>query len=269
MTSIASKAIGIFDSGIGGLTIANAIAKNLPQENLIYFGDTAHLPYGDKSAETIKNYSLKIADFLLGSSCKILVIACNSASSAAYTSLIEKYRDRAEVIINVVDPLVNEVVTLAPKKVGIIATKATISSGVYENLIKGKAPNIDIYSKPTPLFVPMIEEGFIHNKISYSIIDQYLGDTKFRDIEALLLACTHYPLIKQEISAYFDHKVKILDSTEVTTAQLKAVLNEKGWANHTNLAPKRQFLVSDLTESFVKTAKHFYGKDVDLKLHSI
>src|SRR5882672_11369906 len=158
--------IGIFDSGIGGLTVAHAIKKMMPFENLIYFGDTAHLPYGDKSEAAIQAYSIKIADVLLKYNCKVIVIACNSASSSAY-ELLKEYVRKDVKVINVIDPMVNWVgENYHDCTIGLIGTKRTIQSGIYGEKIDDKKRGITLHSLPTPLLVPMIEEGFFNNKIS-------------------------------------------------------------------------------------------------------
>src|SRR5580704_8597612 len=165
----AEAPIGIFDSGIGGLTVAHAIQKLLPHESLVYFGDTAHLPYGDKSEAAIQAYSIKIADVLLSKGCKVIVIACNSASSAAYELLKEYVRKEARVI-NVIDPMTEYVVReFEGKKVGLIGTKRTIQSGIYSKKIKEANKRITLRPVATPLLAPMIEEGYFNNKISHEI----------------------------------------------------------------------------------------------------
>ena len=270
MTEIAdarNKSIGIFDSGIGGLTVANAIQKVLPNEHLIYFGDTAHLPYGDKSEDAIRFYSLKISKFLLDQNCKMIVIACNSASSAAYSTLLDFFKGKA-LFVNVVDPLVNAALDKGYDNIGVIATKVTIRSNIYRDKIKHKQQKVNVYSMATPLLAPMIEEGFYQGKISHSVIDTYLGRNEFADIDALLLACTHYPLIKNEIEAYFDHKVDVLDSTDVVANSVIKLLKDENL-----LSPKRtkknDYFVSDYTQSFEDTAKVFYGEEIKLETANI
>ncbi len=261
------KSIGIFDSGIGGLTVANAIQKALPDEHLIYFGDTVHLPYGDKSADAIRFYSLKISKFLLEQNCKMIVIACNSASSAAYNTLLDFF-DGKVLFVNVVDPLVSAVTSRAYNEIGVIATKATIRSNVYRDKIKHKLQNVKIHSLATPLLAPMIEEGFFKGEISKSVIRTYLGKEDFKSIDVLLLACTHYPLIKKEIQAFYDYKVDVLDSTDVVASYVKKLLIAEDL-----LADKREmeneFHVSDYTSSFEDTAKVFYDKDIELQTTNI
>ena len=166
--------IGVFDSGIGGLTVANAIIKHLPEEEIIYFGDTFHLPYGDKSADAIRYYSLKIVKFLLEKNCKMIVIACNSASSAAYNVLLDFFKGQA-LFVNVVDPLVDAVIEKQYSHVGIIATKATIRSDIYRSKLQAAQPNLKVSSMATPLLVPIIEEGYFNDNISEAVIEKYLS----------------------------------------------------------------------------------------------
>jgi glutamate racemase len=260
--------IGIFDSGIGGLTVAHAISKLLPCESIVYFGDTAHLPYGDKSEASIQAYSIKIADVLLKKGCKVIVIACNSASSAAYELLKEYVRKDAE-IINVIDPMVDLVITqFANKKVGLIGTKRTIQSGIYARKISEANQNISLASLPTPLLVPMIEEGFFDNKISHDIIEKYLSDSSLTDIDALILGCTHYPLIKTEISTFYPKKIALLDSSEIVALALKNYLTSTGLLSKT-IQPKHQFLVSDYTASFEASTRIFFREQVQLQKHPL
>src|SRR6187402_1684557 len=198
-----SQPIGVFDSGIGGLTVAHAITKLLPSESMIYFGDTAHLPYGDKSEAAIQAYSIKIADVLIRKGCKVIVIACTSASSAAY-ELLKEYLHKDIHIINVIDPMVEMVLNQFPNKpVGLIGTKRTVQSGVYNRKIEESNKGVTVQTLATPLLVPMIEEGFFNNQISHEIIGKYLSDSTLENINALILACTHYPLIKKEISEFY------------------------------------------------------------------
>lgn len=263
-----TKPIGIFDSGIGGLTVAHAIKTLLPNEDLIYFGDTAHLPYGDKSEAAIQVYSIKIADILLKKGCKVIVIACNSASSASYELLKEYVRTDTHVI-NVIDPMV-ELVTNRFQNcaIGLIGTKRTVQSGVYGKKIEEANRKIRLHSLATPLLAPMIEEGFFNNQISHEIIAQYLSDPELSDIEGLILACTHYPLIKKEIDAYYGGRMNILDSSEVVAQALHKYLSSEGLLNE-NHRGAHNFLVSDYTESFESSARMFFHESVKLEKHSL
>jgi glutamate racemase len=262
------KPIGIFDSGIGGLTVASAIRKLLPRENIVYFGDTAHLPYGDKSEAAIQAYSIKIADVLLRKGCKVIVIACNSASSASYELLKEYVRKDAH-IINVIDPMVQWVATnLGGKRVGLIGTKRTVQSDVYTRKILELNPKIELRSLATPLLAPMIEEGFFNNRISHDIIAQYLGDPVLQDIDALILACTHYPLIRKEIAAFYGDRVNILDSSVVVAEALYKVLAEGNLLSERD-STENHFFVSDYTEAFEQSTRTFFGEQVTLERHPL
>ncbi len=260
--------IGIFDSGIGGLTVAHAIQQALPHESMIYFGDTAHLPYGDKSEAAIQAYSIKIADVLLKMNCKVIVIACNSASSAA-TDLLKEYVGKRAHIINVIDPMVSLVVDqFSGKRVGLIGTKRTVQSNVYAQKLAAIDTSIHLQQLATPLLVHMIEEGFFDNRISHDIIAQYLGDPALQNIDALILACTHYPLIKKEIGAYYQQQVAVLDSSEEVASSLKKYLTDTGLL-HQGLPAPHKFLVSDYTESFEASTKLFFGEVVHLEKHRL
>ena len=260
--------IGIFDSGIGGLTVAHAIQVALPNESLIYFGDTAHLPYGDKSEAAIQAYSVKIADLLLQYGCKVIVIACNSASSASY-ELLKEYVKRDVGVINVIDPMVNLVARdFKNQRVGLIGTKRTVASGIYAKKLKEIHSGVELISMATPLLVPMIEEGFFNNKISHDIIDQYLSDTSFKGIKSMVLGCTHYPLIKKELSEYYEGRIAILDSSEVVAKEVRLhVMNNE--IQNENREPHHKFLVSDFTESFEASTKLFFGQHVHLENHRL
>lgn len=260
--------IGIFDSGIGGLTVANAIRKILPNEQLIYFGDTAHMPYGDKSPEAIKFYSLKIAKFLLDKKCKLILIACNTASAHAYHELLHFLGDKVP-IINVIDPVVETMIKRGKyKKVGVIATKSTIRSDIYAKKFKLTDPSIVVSSLATPLLAPMIEEGFFNNNISKTIIQSYLSSPKLKKIDSLILACTHYPLIEPEIAAFYGNKVEIINTAEIVAAHLKLCLTKLKLLNP-GPAEKHQFFISDHTPSFENSTRLFFGEKIRLSYNPI
>jgi glutamate racemase len=258
-----NKPIGIYDSGTGGLTVAKAIAEALPNESFIYFGDTAHLPYGDKSKESIQLYSKRISDFLVGKGCKAIVIACNTASAHAFATL-EK-RHPSIPIINVVDPTVKYCATHKNyKKIGVIATKGTVTSRIYPRKINKIDPQLNVVQNATPLLAPMIEEGFFNNSISQTIINSYLSAKNFRHIDALILACTHYPLIKKEVESFFQNTVHVIDSATVVAEVTKKILT-KHHLLATSKKTERLFYVSDFTKSFEKTAKLFFGEKITLR----
>jgi glutamate racemase len=261
----ASHPIGVFDSGIGGLTVAKAISELLPNEHLIYFGDTAHMPYGEKSPHAIKSYSEKIAGFLIEQPCKLVVIACNSASATAFKQ-VQKILPDKNFVINVIDPVVEHLVSGGDyKKIGLIGTKRTVTSAVYKKKFEKANPEISLKSLATPLLAPMIEEGFFNNKISRTVVHSYLTNPHLSNIESIILACTHYPLIINEISSYYKGKVNIINSAEIVSMAVQNFLTERDLLNTSKKAPKHQFYVSDYTESFEETAKIFFGGKIKLK----
>ena len=260
--------IGIFDSGIGGLTVASAIRRLMPSESMIYFGDTAHLPYGEKSEAAVQAYSVKIADVLLEKGCKVIVIACNSASSSAYELLVEYVGKRTKVI-NVIDPMIDFIgQRFQDDRIGLIGTKRTVHSQVYPGKTNDLGRSIELVSLATPLLVPMIEEGFIHQRISHDIIEKYLGDGTLMGIKALILGCTHYPLIHDEIAAYYEGRVQVLDSSEITAQYVyRYLLTENLLSSRVNASDK--FLVSDFTDSFEASTQLFFGKRVHLEFYKL
>lgn len=256
--------IGLFDSGVGGLTVAHAIKQVLPSEKLIYFGDTAHLPYGDKSAESVTYYSRKISDFLLEKNCKVVLVACNTASATAYDSLSGHIGDKA-LLLNVIDPVVEYVQqNNVFKKIGVIGTKGTINSGTYEKKLNQSIPGTEVVSLATPLFVPMIEEGFIFDDISNAIIRSYLSNPVLTGIEALILGCTHYPIIKNQISKFFNFNVDVLDSARIVANKLKELL-EKNQMERSAGGGDDQFFVSDYTAYFEKVSNVFFEESINLE----
>jgi glutamate racemase len=260
---VKKQPIGIFDSGVGGLTVAHAIKQILPGESLIYFGDTAHLPYGDKSAESIKNYARRITQFLLENNSKVVLVACNSASASAFDTLREEFNDKT-ILIDVIDPVVEYIGTRGYNKIAVIGTKRTISSGTYKTKIKEISPSTTVVSLATPLLVPMIEEGFIFDDISNAIIRAYLSDQSLAGIQALILGCTHYPIIKNQISKIFNFNVEVVDSAKLVAVILRDVLEKKGLLNDTRKV-KDQFFVSDYTPYFEKIARMFFEGQINLK----
>ncbi|MBU3676923.1 MAG: glutamate racemase [Chitinophagaceae bacterium] len=263
MKPLANQPIGLFDSGVGGLTVARAISQLLPHETLIYFGDTAHMPYGERSNEHIMLYATRIAEFLVEQGAKMLVIACNSASAVAFDVLKEKYRGQLDVV-GVIAPVVDYLLAHHYEKIGIIGTKATIGSQQHEKRLKLARPEQPVAAVPTPLLAAMVEEGFVNNEISRSVIKAYLSHRSLSGIDAIVLACTHYPLIKQDITDYYKHQVDVIDTTEIVAEAVKASLLAQGLLNTTRTASDR-FYVSEYTEAFEKTARLFYGEAVRIE----
>ena len=261
------KSIGVFDSGIGGLTVAKAIRSYLPNERLLYFGDTKHLPYGDKSIQSIQKFAKNIALFLKEQKCKMIVIACNTASSVAYDIIKDKYQDIE--IVNVIDPIINHISKYENHNIiGVIGTKGTINSGVYNKKIKSINNNIEVKSLATPLLAAMIEEGFFNDKISQAIVHNYLKDPALTGINKLILACTHYPLIKGLIKDYYSNEIDIIDSATEVAKHIKNILKDKKLLS-LQANPRHRFFVSDYTQSFEKSAKFFFGENIQLEEVSV
>ncbi|MGB0166357.1 MAG: glutamate racemase [Luteibaculum sp.] len=259
--------IGILDSGIGGLTVANAIRQKLPNECIYYFGDTAHLPYGDKSAESIRQYTTSISKFLVQKGCKVVVIACNTASS--YAAKAAEEANPGIKIIDVVSPAIAYAEKhLGEKSIGIIGTKGTIDSRIYPRRIKQVLPQAKVKSMATPLLASMVEEGFFNNNISAAVINAYLSSHHLRGINALFLACTHYPLIKKEIENFYQSAkkpVSVYDNAELTASAVKKYLDEKKLSNPNPASLEDHFMVSDYTKSFEKATQLFFGEQVKLE----
>ena len=263
-----SYPIGIFDSGIGGLTVANAINKVLPDEQIIYFGDTQHLPYGNKSNQKIQEYCVKIVDFLLQKQCKAIVIGCNSASSVAYKSIVEKLKNTT-LVINVIDPVVDYIISnKSIEKVGVIGTNATISSQVYEKKITSLRNDIKVYSVATPLLASLIEED---NQQLYKtgIIESYLQNEQLQNIDSLILGCTHYPLIESQINNFYGQKMEIVSSTKYIGNMLKNKLTNKNLLHTTHRRLQHEFYVSDYTKNFQEKTKLFFPSSIILEDENI
>lgn len=266
--SAATQPIGLFDSGMGGLTVAHAVTQILPHEELIYFADTAHLPWGDKSTASIQAYSIKICDVLLQHNCKVILIACNTASSAAF-ELVREYVGSKAQVLNVIDPVVQYLnLNKPPADIGLIGTRQTVSSNTYKKKIDALQLGIQLSALATPLLVPIIEEGFADSRIAEEAINIYLSDASLQNISSLILGCTHYPLIKKHIDRFYNGKVTILDSAEIAAHALKSFL-EKHYLLNTNEKPEKTFYVSDYTETFTAAAKLFFQEDIVLQRYPL
>ena len=262
--------IGIFDSGIGGLTVAKAISVLLPNEQIIYFGDTAHFPYGDKSEESIRKYSKGISEFLLNQNCKTIIIACNTASSLA-SGFLRSFLPKNLPLIDVIIPVAKFLQSSSYKKVGVIATKGTIGSGIYSRRINELSPEIDVSSLATPLLAPMIEEAFFDNNISHTVINEYLSHQELEKIQALILGCTHYPLIETEISQFYkstNQNVFVVNSAKVVAYEVERILKSKKMLSK-SLSDEHHFYVSDFTDSFEKSTEIFFGDELRLEKEDI
>ena len=255
--------IGIFDSGVGGLTVAKEINRLLPNESIVYFGDTKHVPYGDKSKETIVGYTTQITRFLMQENCKAIVIACNTAAANAYKEIVGETKKKIPVF-DVISPVAEKVGFELHQKIGVIATKGTINSGIYKKKIRKYNKEIEVSELATSLFVPIIEEGFINTEISKAAIEKYLSNKKLQNIDSLILGCTHYPLIATEISNYFKGRVTVIDSPLIVANQIKLFLQNKKMNADKDNKVNHRFYLSDYTPNFEKMAKKFFGNEIKL-----
>ncbi len=222
----ASHAIGIFDSGIGGLTVAKAIAEALPNESLVYLGDTGRTPYGNKSEDVVQRYSQENASFLVDKGIKLLVVACNTASAVALSTLRE-YLDIP--VIGVIEPgAAAAVAATRNRKVGIVGTEATVRSGAYTRALRALRPDAEIYTRACPMFVPLAEEGWVDNEVAVATARLYLASLKNSGIDTLILGCTHYPLLRDTIAGVMGEGVSLIDSAEATAGAVAQVLSESG-----------------------------------------
>jgi glutamate racemase len=249
------KPIGVFDSGIGGLTVLREIKVHLPKENIVYFGDTARVPYGIKSAETVTRFSHEIADYLVRAGVKMLVVACNTASSAALTSL------RAKLDIPVVGVLMPGAyaATRATKtgKIGIIGTEGTINSGSYARLVKNIRPGTEVIGQACPLFVPLVEEGRLAGEVTTLVASEYLAPMKAHGVDTLVLGCTHYPLLKGVIGSIMGPGVKLIDSAHETALEVERVLGKSGMMNSSDDEASVRCFVTDAPERFKAVGEQF------------
>ncbi len=268
MLNYSNNPIGIFDSGIGGLTVARAVTQVLPQENILYFGDTARAPWGDKSTAAIQAYCIQICNMLLQQNCKVILIACNTASAAAY-ELVREYVGNKALVVNVIDPMVDHLREHYVKKsIGLIGTKQTVHSNIYKKKLDALDVGIRINALATPLLVPLIEEGFADKEITANALHDYLAHPDLKNIEALVLGCTHYPLIKHHVEDFYQNKVNVLDSSEIVALALKGLLEYHNLKNK-NGASQRRFYVSDFTEASAAATKIFFGEAVQLVLYHL
>lgn len=249
-----SAPIGVFDSGVGGLTVAKEIMRQIPEERIVYFGDTARVPYGSKSKPTIVKYTKQIIRFLRTHDVKALVIACNTMSACALEE-VEKETDIP--IIGVVKPgaYVAAGKTVS-KRVGVIATESTIASGMYEQLIEKIDPEVKVFGKACPLFCPLVEEGMLDDPVTDEIIGRYLSELLKKDIDTLILGCTHYPLLAPAIARQVGDKIRLVNPAFETTRQLKELLFDNSIlsASDYNEKDKYHFYVSDQAEKFSRFA---------------
>jgi glutamate racemase len=254
------SAIGVFDSGIGGLTVLHQIIEALPRENTVYLGDTARAPYGTKSVETVLRYSFENSEFLVQKGVKIVVVACNTSTAIALSQLKV---DLSLPVIGVIEPGVRRAIqSTKSKRVGVIGTEATIQSGAYTSALKAIDPEIEVYSRACPLFVPLVEEGWTDNEVVEMTVNTYLGSLKQSGIDTLILGCTHYPLLKNAIRKFIGNSVHLVDSAEETAKEVKAVLRNAALARKSGKGT-HSFFVTDAPDRFIKVGRRFLGEKVE------
>lgn len=253
-------AIGIFDSGIGGLTVLQQISRLLPREQVVYLGDTARFPYGTKSPEVVRQYACENTDFLVERGLKMLVVACNTASAVALEVLRERYQ---MPVIGVIEPGAHEAVRRSKnRRVGVIGTEATIASGAYTRALRALDPDIEVYTRACPMFVPLVEEGWVDNDVARSTIALYLQSLKHSGIDVLVLGCTHYPLLKRPIAAFLGDRVLLVDSAEETARVVRSTLLRYDLARRKGNGGA-SFFVTDAPDRFIKVGIRFLGEQVE------
>ncbi|MGQ9798538.1 MAG: glutamate racemase [Ignavibacterium sp.] len=255
------KPIGVFDSGIGGLTVVKRLMSILPKESIVYFGDTARVPYGSKSNETVIEYSIQNTKFLLQKGVKAIVVACNTASSIALNELRKNFD--VPIIGMIVPGAQMAVEETRNKKIGVIGTRATILNKAYSKEIKKINSEIEVFEKACPLFVPLAEEGWTHHKATYEIAEEYLKELREKSIDTLVLGCTHYPILSDVIQDVIGKNVKLIDSGVASSEVVKNELQKFGLETNSTIPGKASFYVSDIPTTFKEVAELFLGKKIN------
>jgi len=261
-----AKPIGVFDSGIGGMTVVRAIMQHLPHENIVYFGDTARVPYGPKSPQVVREYALQDTDVLLQHDVKLIVIACNTVSAVAL-DIVQK---RAKLpIIGVILPGAEAAVRASKRKrIGVIGTIGTIYSNAYTNAIRQLDPAVKVIGQPCPLFVPLAEEGWIDHKATELIAKEYLFPLTLEKIDTVVLGCTHYPILRKIIQKVMHNDVMLIDSGDAAAITVKKMLKELHLENESTQRPNMQFFVSDVPHKFAEIGERFLGTTLG-KVHRV
>ncbi|MBN2431822.1 MAG: glutamate racemase [Acidobacteria bacterium] len=261
------KPIAIFDSGVGGLTVYQALRRTLPRERFIYLGDTARVPYGTKSAETVAAYSLQNSQFLVSLGVKMLVVACNTASSYAMETLVDHFD---MPVLGVIPAGVRRAVALSRRKrIGVIATESTIQSQCYQNQLRDIDVDIVVHALPCPLFVPLVEEGWLDHPVTREVAQIYLAEMSAREVDTLILGCTHYPMLKAVISAVLGAGVNLVDSAEAVALEIGSILTALNLERRNTAAPEPdEFYVTDSTAKFQKVAEIFLSHKLE-NLHHV
>jgi glutamate racemase len=253
--------IGVFDSGIGGLTVVRELMRQLPNESIIYFGDTARVPYGPKSPDTVLRYSREIVDFLKREGVKAVVVACNTATAHALPALKE---ENDLPILGVIEPGSRAAARATQSKsIGVIGTQGTVNSRAYARAIKAAAPDATVTALACPLFVPLAEEGWLDTEVTRLVAKEYLQPFSSFPIDTLVLGCTHYPLLKTVIGNVVGREVRLIDSAEETAAETAATLRDEGLAHEKTDSARYRFIASDAPEQFLRVGGRFLGSSID------
>lgn len=258
---MSQRRIGVFDSGVGGLTVVKALNELLPSESVVYFGDTARVPYGSKSPETVIRFAREDAEFLLGKQIKLLVVACNTASSVSLPAL----RDFADVpVVGVIDPGASAAAAATRTgSVGVIGTLGTISSGAYQKALKGFPSVKKVIAQPTPLLVPMVEEGWLDHPVTRMVLQEYTAPLVAEGADTLVLGCTHYPLLKPCLSDLLGDEITLVDSAASTAIEVSRILLDSGLGSE-GARGTNSFFVSDIPLKFQEIAQRFLGSAITL-----
>jgi glutamate racemase len=255
------KPIGVFDSGIGGLTVLKEIIREIPHEHTIYLGDTARVPYGIRSAETVIRYAFENTQFLFSKDIKLLVVACNTASSVGLAAVMQH---TSIPVIGVIEPGAKAAVEATQSgKVGVIGTEATVHSGAYARAIQQRDARIEVKSLACPLFVPLVEEGWIDGPIVKMIVEKYLSDINTGGIDTVVLGCTHYPLLKGVIADVMGGGVRLIDSAVETSREVSRALGKLRLERAQGTGARREFYVTDSPERFLKVGEAFIGQKME------
>jgi glutamate racemase len=255
------KPIGVFDSGVGGLTVVKRLIASLPNESIVYFGDTARVPYGSKSNETVIEYSIQNTKFLLQKNVKAVVVACNTASSIAIDVLKKEFD---VPIIGMIEPgALSAIHNTKNNKIGVIGTRATINNKAYSNQLLKLNNHLEVFEKACPLFVPLAEEGWINHRATYEIAEEYLSELKLKVIDTLILGCTHYPILSKVIQEVIGENVKLIDSGVAASEVVRQEIDRIGLSTNSSAKGNISLYVSDISTNFKSIAELFLGQSVD------